>query len=116
VTPQKLRPARASSHRANREEPSEPLFSPNDAQGFRYRWEKIQIGFVDEPHNAVKQADDLVAETIKRLAEVFAPSGTNSKRHGIRTTNLFPTEDFRSPFGVTVLFDRLLSVYLAIST
>ena len=34
---------------ANREERSEPLFGPNDSQGFRSRREKIQIGFVDEP-------------------------------------------------------------------
>jgi hypothetical protein len=49
-----------------------PLFTKNDAQEFRARWEKIQNSFIDEPRNAVEQADDLVAGTIKRLAEVFA--------------------------------------------
>src|ERR1700722_7274392 len=49
-----------------------PLFAQNDTQDFRSRWEKIQIGFVDEPRKAVEQADELVASTIKRLAEMFA--------------------------------------------
>ncbi|MEO8051816.1 MAG: hypothetical protein ABI833_15465 [Acidobacteriota bacterium] len=53
-------------------ERSEPLFVPSDAQDFRSRWEKIQIGFVDEPRKSVEQDDELVASAIKRLAEVFA--------------------------------------------
>src|ERR1700683_3215437 len=54
------------------QEPNLPLFAQNDTQDFRPRWEKIQIGFVDEPRTAVVQADELVANAIKRLAEVFA--------------------------------------------
>src|SRR5271155_718910 len=53
-------------------EPNLPLFAQNDTQDFRSRWEKIQIGFVDEPREAVEHADELVASAIKRLAEVFA--------------------------------------------
>ena len=52
-------------------ESNAPLFAPNDTQDFRSRWEKIQMGFVDEPRKAVEQADELVASAIKRLAEVF---------------------------------------------
>ena len=48
------------------------LFPGDQAQDFRSRWETIQAGFVDEPRQAVEQADSLVAETIKRLAEIFA--------------------------------------------
>ena len=54
------------------QEPNLPLFAQNDTQDFRSRWEKIQIGFVDEPRKAVEEADRLVASAIKRLAEVFA--------------------------------------------
>src|SRR5579872_6644619 len=54
------------------QEPNLPLFAQNDTQDFRSRWEKIQIGFVDEPREAVEHADELVAGAIKRLAEVFA--------------------------------------------
>ena len=38
------------------QEPNLPLFAQNDTQDFRSRWEKIQIGFVDEPRTAVEQA------------------------------------------------------------
>jgi predicted lipid-binding transport protein (Tim44 family) len=49
-----------------------PLLPQNELDGFRSRWADIQGGFVDEPRRAVEQADGLVAEVIKRLAEVFA--------------------------------------------
>ena len=39
---------------------------------FQGRWEKIQTGFVDEPRQTVEQADELVAQVMKRLAEGFA--------------------------------------------
>lgn len=76
------------------QEPSLPLFAQNETQDFRSRWEKIQIGFVDEPRTAVVQADELVASAIKRLAEVFA-----SERHKLETelgkTDNVSTEDLR---------------------
>src|ERR1017187_8569271 len=61
------------------QEPNLPLFAQNDTQDFRSRWEKIQIGFVDEPRTAVVQADELVANAIKRLAGVFAPDRQNKE-------------------------------------
>jgi hypothetical protein len=48
------------------------LFAGSEAQQFRSRWSDIQAGFVDEPRRAVEQADRLVAETMQRLAQVFA--------------------------------------------
>ncbi len=48
------------------------LLSPDDADSFRARWDRIQTGFVDEPRHAVEQADALVAEVMTRLAEVFS--------------------------------------------
>jgi hypothetical protein len=53
-------------------ERSEPLLAQDQATGYHHRWEEIQTGFVDEPRHAVEQADQLVAEVIKRIAEVFA--------------------------------------------
>ena len=49
-----------------------PLFPEQDAQPLRSRWDTIQTTFVDNPRQAVEQADHLVAETIKRLADMFA--------------------------------------------
>jgi hypothetical protein len=48
------------------------LFPPDMAQHFRSRWDQVQIGFVDDPGRAVQQADELVAEVMKNLADMFA--------------------------------------------
>ena len=48
------------------------LLVEDEARGFRTQWEKIQAGFVDEPRQAVEEADKLVESAIKRLSEVFA--------------------------------------------
>jgi hypothetical protein len=91
-------------------EPNLPLFAQNDAQDFRSRWEKIQIGFVDEPRKAVEQADELVASAIKRLAEVFAAERTKLEGEWDKTDNV-STEDLRVALRrYRSFFDRLLSV------
>jgi hypothetical protein len=36
------------------------------------RWHQVQVAFVDEPRSAVEQADNLVAELMRQLAETFA--------------------------------------------
>jgi len=91
-------------------EPNLPLFAQNDTQDFRSSWEKIQSGFVDEPRTAVVQADELVANAIKRLAEIFA-----TERHKVETewdkTDNVSTEDLRVALRrYRSFFDRLLSV------
>jgi hypothetical protein len=92
------------------QEPSVPLFAQNDAQDFRSRWEKIQIGFVDEPRTAVVQADELVANAIKRLAEVFAAERQRLEAEWGKTDNV-STEDLRVALRrYRSFFDRLLSV------
>lgn len=37
----------------------------------RGRWERIQIGFVDHPREAVGEAHDLVGQAVERLTESF---------------------------------------------
>lgn len=49
-----------------------PLFLPQTAQEFRSRWDEVQISFVDDPTQAVRKADELVAQVMKNLAETFA--------------------------------------------
>lgn len=53
-------------------EPLAALFQPEQAEQFRTRWDQVQIGFVDDPRQAVQQADELVARVMKELAETFA--------------------------------------------
>jgi hypothetical protein len=50
----------------------EPLFSEEEAARFRERWHEVQAGFVDEPREAAKEADSLVAELMQKLADSFA--------------------------------------------
>src|ERR1700674_5814004 len=92
------------------QEPHLPLFAQSDTQEFRSRGEKIQIGFVDEPRNAVEQADELVASAIKRLAEVFAAERQKLEAEWDKTDNV-STEDLRIALRrYRSFFDRLLSV------
>jgi hypothetical protein len=76
---------------------------------FQSRWEKIQTGFVDEPRQTVEQADELVAELMKRLAEGFATERERLEGQWGRGEDV-STEDLR----VTLqryrgFFQRLLS-------
>ena len=87
-----------------------PLFAQNDMQDLHSRWEKIQIGFVDEPRKAVELADELVATAIKRLAEVFAAERQKLEAEWDKTDNV-STEDLRIALRrYRSFFDRLLSV------
>jgi len=49
-----------------------PLLADEVAAVYRTRWSGIQDWFVDEPRQAVEEADVLVAKTIRRLVEGFA--------------------------------------------
>src|ERR1700693_4821359 len=49
-----------------------PLFPDAELGDFRQRWQNVQSGFVDDPRTAVRQADELVASLMKRLADIFA--------------------------------------------
>ena len=48
------------------------LIAAEELPGLRSRWDSIQTSFVDEPRRAVEQADSLVADTMQRLAQLFA--------------------------------------------
>lgn len=49
-----------------------PLFARDAAEQFRARWSATQTGFVDDPRQAVQQADELVAQVMRSLAQSFA--------------------------------------------
>jgi len=49
-----------------------PLFLPDVAKEFHSRWNTVQIGFVDDPRQAVRQGDELVGQVMKSLAETFS--------------------------------------------
>jgi len=85
------------------------LFAEHDAATLRKRWSDIQTAFVDEPRRSVEQADSLVAEVMKRLAEGFANERGSLERQWDRGDNV-TTEDLRVALQrYRSFFDRLLS-------
>ncbi len=48
------------------------LLEDEELQAVVGRWKEIQAQFVDDPRNAVQQADVLVADLMQRLARMFA--------------------------------------------
>ena len=86
------------------------LFVERDAADLRQRWADIQGGFVDEPRRAVEQADSLVADVMKRLAEGFSAERQALEKQWDRGDNV-TTEDLRVALQrYRSFFDRLLSV------
>ncbi|GFO62879.1 hypothetical protein M1B72_19215 [Geomonas paludis] len=87
-----------------------PLLSINEANNLRRRWDEIQVGFVDEPRRCVEQADNLVAEAMKRLAETFADERAKLEAQWDRGGDV-STEDLRLALRrYRSFFHRLLSI------
>lgn len=86
------------------------LFHDDEAGRFRTRWTDVQAAFVDSPRSAVERADSLVAETMQRLAEMFADERTRLEGQWDRGDNV-TTEDLRVALQrYRAFFDRLLNV------
>ncbi len=92
------------------EDEGQSLLATGIADELRERWSDIQAGFVDEPRRAVEQADGLVAEAIKRLAESFAEERSRLEGQWDRGDDV-STEDLRQALRrYRAFFSRLLSV------
>lgn len=86
------------------------LFSPDEAKNLRGQWDSIQVGFVDEPRQAVERADALVAGAMKRLAEMFAAERERLEKQWDRGDSV-STEELRVALRrYRSFFGRLLSV------
>lgn len=86
-----------------------PLFPDPEMRDLRARWDKIQAGFVDEPKQAVQDADNLVAIAIKRLAEQFADERARVEKEW--SGGEISTESLRQALRkYRAFFERLLSV------
>lgn len=87
-----------------------PLFPEDVGNDFRSCWDRIQTGFVDEPRQAVQQADELVAQAIKRLAESFAQERNRLEQQWDRGDQV-NTEDLRVALQTyRSFFQRLLAI------
>lgn len=86
------------------------LFRPEEAGQFRTRWTDVQGAFVDSPRSAVERADSLVAETMKRLAEMFSEERAKLEAQWDQGDNV-TTEDLRVALQrYRAFFDRLLNI------
>ena len=93
-----------------REEKRRPLLAENATSDVRSRWEQIQGSFVDEPRHAVEEADALVAELMRQLADSFAEERERLEGQWDRGDEV-STEDLRLALQrYRSFFDRLLSV------
>ena len=92
------------------EEDSPQLFEQGALESYRFDWGTIQTGFVDNPGGAVRQADELVAAVMKRLAEVFGDARVNLEQAWAKGDDV-STEELRVALRrYRSFFDRLLSV------
>jgi hypothetical protein len=87
----------------------EPLLGADETGGFRERWQSIQSAFVDEPRQAVEQADSLVSELTQRLEQTFHDERENLESQWSRGDDV-STEDLRLGLQrYRSFFERLLS-------
>jgi len=84
------------------------LLLREDSEHFRTRWNEIQGKFVDEPREAVQQADALVSEVVDQITRMFVTE------HGIlegqwKQGNNVSTEDLRKALQhYRAFFNRLV--------
>jgi hypothetical protein len=88
---------------------SEPLFSSGDADRYRDQWTNVQSELVDQPREAVEQADRLVADLMQSLAAQFSDTRTGLESQWNDNDDV-STEDLRIAMTrYRSFFERLLS-------
>jgi hypothetical protein len=90
VTPE-VTPEAAAEPRADDDG---PLLPESQGAELQTRWEAIQVRFVDDPRNAVEEADALVASTMQQLADGFASAREDLEGQWSRGEDI-STEDLR---------------------
>jgi hypothetical protein len=87
----------------------EPLVPTDRAQSYGSRWDTVKGTFVDEPREAVAQADALVGELLDELQNGFREQRRRIE-HGLDADQT-STEDLRVALRrYRSFFDRLLSI------
>ncbi len=86
------------------------LFPAEETDSLRARWDRIQTEFVDQPRDAVEQADGLVGDVMQRLTEGFSGERARLERQWDRGDSV-STEDLRMALKrYRAFFDRLLTI------
>lgn len=88
---------------------AEPLVAQDAAVDLRARWDVIQQGFVDDPRNAVSEADHLVDDLLARLSETFERQHRDLENQW--SDGEPSTEDLRTALQrYRAFFQRLLTI------
>jgi hypothetical protein len=86
------------------------LFGDDDLEKLRGRWRMIQSSFVDDPRSAVKEADSLVDDVMRQLADGFARERKTLEDQWSEGDEV-STEELRLALRrYRSFFDRLLSI------
>jgi hypothetical protein len=86
-----------------------PLFANDQRERFTSRWQEVQGSFVDQPREAVAEADALVADLMQRLAASFSHERERLEAQWDRGDDV-STEDLRVALTrYRSFFERLLS-------
>jgi hypothetical protein len=87
-----------------------PLFTQQAATDFRSRWDRVQRSFVDNPQEAIRAGDELVAQVISSLAETFSNQRSQLEAE-LKQTDQSSTESLRLALRrYRSFFERLLSI------
>jgi hypothetical protein len=86
-----------------------PVLAEDDAAQLRERWERLQARFVDEPQEAVEEADGLVSDVFDQLTRTFAAERGSLEEQWNRGEEA-STEDLRVALQrYRSFFERLLA-------
>ena len=89
--------------------PRASLLEDGELRSITTRWKDIQAEFVDEPEQAVQEADALVAELMQRLATMFASERAELENRWAGG-NQVSTEELRQGLRLyRSFFERLLA-------
>ena len=92
------------------DEELESLFEGEEAEKFRTQWLNIQSKFVDNPHESVKEANELVADMLKSVTMSFHDRRTALEKQW-NSGDKISTEDLRLTLKrYRSFFDRLLTL------
>ncbi|NDZ14187.1 hypothetical protein C7T35_28260 [Variovorax sp. WS11] len=88
-----------------------PLFTTDATRDFRARWDAVQIGFVDDPKQAVRDADELVRQMLQNLAQTFSEDRAGLDAQGDGAADTGSTEKLRLALRrYRAFMQRLLSL------
>ncbi len=87
-----------------------PFFPPDVAKDFRLRWDAVQMSFIDDPRQAARQGDELVAQVRKNITDIFSQERANLEAQ-LAQTDKASTENLRVTMRrYRSFFERILAL------